>query len=176
MPPFMRLASPSKEDVRTTEIVVKPHASERRLFDAKVYVLTSGYTASAAEALSFALKATGRATLIGANTAGGGHFAPPGQRVNEKFGAFVPVGRTYDPRTGKGWEGMGIEPDIKVAAEKALVEALVRSGIAPEEAERISASVHPQGPMSRPKPTAVADASVAGVARRGQRRLWSQAI
>ncbi len=131
------------------ESFVKPHPSERRLFDAKVYVLTSGYTASAAEAFAFGLKTTGRATLIGANTGGAGHFAPPGQRVNDRFGAFVPIGRTYDPRTGKGWEGTGVAPHIKVAAEKALVEALVRSGIAQDEAERLSASVHPQGPMIR---------------------------
>lgn len=151
MPPWMRLVSPAREGVRTEETFVKSHTSERRLFDAKVYVLTSNFTASAAEAFASGLKTSGRATPIGEKTAGGGHFAPPGQRVNDKFGAFVPIGRTYDPRTGKGWEGTGVEPDIKVPAEKALVEALVRSGIARDEAERLSASVHPQGPMRRPK-------------------------
>jgi hypothetical protein len=150
MPPWVRLASPSTQGVRTEDTFVKPHPSERRLFDAKVYVLTSNFTASAAEAFAFGLKTTGRATLIGERTTGGGHFAPPGQRVNDKFAAFVPIGRAYDPRTGKGWEGTGVEPDIKVPAEKALVEALVRSGIARGEAERLSASVHPQGPMTRP--------------------------
>jgi hypothetical protein len=150
MPPWVRLASPSTEGVRTEDTFVKPHPSERRLFDAKVYVLTSNFTASAAEAFAFGLKTTGRATLIGERTTGGGHFAPPGQRVNDKFAAFVPIGRAYDPRTGKGWEGTGVQPDIKVPAEKALVEALIRSGLARGEAERLSASVHPQGPMTRP--------------------------
>jgi Peptidase family S41/N-terminal domain of Peptidase_S41 in eukaryotic IRBP len=150
MPPWVRLASPSRQGVRTEDTFVKPHPSERRLFDANVYVLTSNFTASAAEAFAFGLKTTGRATLIGERTTGGGHFAPPGQRVNDKFAAFVPIGRAYDPRTGKGWEGTGVQPDIKVPAEKALVEALVRSGIARGEAERLSASVHPQGPMTRP--------------------------
>lgn len=149
MPPWMRPASSSKEGVFTTETFVKPHPSERELFDAKVYVLTSGFTVSAGEAFAFGLKTTGRATLIGETTTGAGHFAPPGQRVNEKFSAFVPVGRAYDPRTGRGWEGAGVVPDIRVPAEKALVEALVRSGIARDEAERLSASVHPQGPMRR---------------------------
>jgi hypothetical protein len=149
LPPFVRLASPSMEGVRSTEIFVRPHQSERRLFDAKVYVLTSGFTASAAEAFAFGLKTTGRATLIGESTIGAGHFAPPGQRVNDKFSTFMPVGRVYDPRTGKGWEGTGVEPDIKVPAERALVEALVRSGVAPGEAEGLSASVHPRGPMRR---------------------------
>ncbi len=152
MPPWVRLASPSTQGVRTEDTFVKPHPSERRLFDAKVYVLTSNFTASAAEAFAFGLKTIGRATLIGERTTGGGHFAPPGQRVDDKFAAFVPIGRAYDPRTGKGWEGTGVQPDIKVPAEKALVEALVRSGIARVEAERLSASVHPQGPMTRPNP------------------------
>jgi C-terminal processing protease CtpA/Prc len=149
-PPWMRAGSSSKEGIATTEIFVRPHPSERRLFDAKVYVLTSGFTASAAEAFAFGLKTTGRATLIGQNTTGGGHFAPPGQRVNEMFAAFVPVGRAYDPRTGKGWERTGVAPDIIVPAEQALVEALVRSGVARTEAERLSASVRPSGPMNRP--------------------------
>jgi C-terminal processing protease CtpA/Prc len=70
--------------------------------------------------------------------------------VNDKFGAFVPIGRAYDPRTGNGWEGTGVKPDIEVPAERALVEALVRGGIAAGEAERLSASVHRQGPMTRP--------------------------
>jgi hypothetical protein len=152
MPPWVRLVAPSRPGVRTEETFVKPHPTERRLFDAKVYVLTSNFTASAAEAFASALKGTGRATLIGENTVGAGHFAPPGQRVNDKFGVFLPIGRTYDPRTGKGWEGTGVQPDIKVPADKALVEALVRSGIARAEAERLSASVYPQGPMSKPKP------------------------
>jgi C-terminal processing protease CtpA/Prc len=152
MPPWMRLAANPKEGVSTSETVVAPHPKERRLFDAKVYVLTSGFTVSAAEAFAFGLKTTGRATLIGETTTGGGHFAPPGQRVNENFGAFVPIGRSYDPRTGEGWEGTGVVPDIRVPAERALVEALVRSGVAPAKAEKLSASVHPEGPMTRPKP------------------------
>jgi C-terminal processing protease CtpA/Prc len=130
--------------------MARPHPSERRLVDAKVYVLTSNYTASAAEAFAFGLKTSGRATLIGEPTVGAGHFAPPGQRVNDKFGAFIPIGRGYDRRTGKGWEGSGVEPDIKVPAQQALVEALVRSGVARAEAERLSASVHPKGPMKWP--------------------------
>jgi hypothetical protein len=152
MPPWMRPAAPSMEGVFTTEIFVNPHPSERRLFDAKVYVLTSNYTVSAAEAFAFGMQATGRATLIGETTTGAGQFAPPGQRVNDKFGAFVPIGRAYDRRTGAGWEGSGVIPHLKVPAEKALVEALVRSGIEAAEAEKLSASVHPQGPMKRPKP------------------------
>lgn len=143
MPGWMRLASPSAEGVRTEEIVIKPNATERRLFDAEVVILTSNSTISAAEAFAFGMKTTGRATLVGETTRGAGHYAPPGQRVNDKFAAFVPVGRPYDPKTGRGWEGTGVEPDVKVPADEALVEALVRSGSTREKAKRLSASVGP---------------------------------
>jgi hypothetical protein len=45
------------------------------------------------------------------------------------YAAFIPVGRTYDPQTGEGWEAVGVRPDIEIAADKALDEALRRSGV-----------------------------------------------
>lgn len=153
LPPWMRQVAPAAAGVVTRENVVRPHPSERRLFDAKVYVLISGFTASAAEGLAFGLKSTGRATLVGEKTAGAGNFAPAGQRVNDKFAAIVPIGRSYDPRTGEGWEGVGVAPDVTVPAEKALVEVLRRIGISADEAERLSASVDPKGPMKKPAPS-----------------------
>lgn len=137
----------------TQEHFTRPHPSEHRLFDARVFVLTSGFTGSAAEHFALALKGTGRGTLIGARTGGAGNFGLGGaQPLGERFTAFVPIGRSYDPRTGRGWEGTGVDPDIAVPAERALVEALVRAGVAPAEAERLSASVHPPGSMERIRP------------------------
>jgi C-terminal processing protease CtpA/Prc len=142
-----RVAGP--DGVVRREHFVRPHASEQRLFDAKLFLLTSGFTASAAEHFALALKRTKRATLIGEQTAGAGNFG--GMRpVGDRFAAFVPVGMTRDPETGTRFEGNGLKPDIEVPAERALVEALVRSGVAPAEAERLSAEVHPKGPMRRP--------------------------
>jgi C-terminal processing protease CtpA/Prc len=37
---------------------------------------------------------------------------------------FLPVGRTYDPETGQGWEAEGIAPDIEVAYTKARERAV----------------------------------------------------
>ena len=54
---------------------------------------------------------------------------------------FVPVGRTFDPDTGEGWEGRGVTPDLVVPARRALMEALVRAGVARGEALRISDQV-----------------------------------
>ncbi|HEY0623815.1 S41 family peptidase [Sphingomonas sp.] len=117
---------------------------------AKIYLLTSGRTASAAEHLASALKNTKRATLIGDVTAGAGHYGGPVQ-LPGGYGAFIPFGRSYFPG-GDGWEGTGIAPDIKVAPERALVEALTREGVAPAEAEALSARHMPSEPMERRKP------------------------
>ena len=45
---------------------------------------------------------------------------------------FLPRGRTYDPKTGKGWEAEGIPADVEVPYEDALVTAhdLAREAIA----------------------------------------------
>jgi hypothetical protein len=142
---------PTKEDVVRREHYVTPHASEKRLFGAKVFVLTSNFTGSAAEHFALSLKRTKRATLIGEATGGAGHYGGF-QPVGEHFSVFIPVGRTFDPDTGKGWETVGVPPDIAVPAERALYEALVRSGVAPAEAERLSEELKPSGPMRRPQP------------------------
>jgi C-terminal processing protease CtpA/Prc len=119
-----------------------------RLRDAKIYLLTAGRTGSAAEHFALAMKRTGRATLIGETTAGAGHFGGM-LPLNDNFAAFIPVGRTFDPDTGKGWEGDGVTPHVEVPAADALIEALVRSGIARDDAVRLSATVHPAEPMDR---------------------------
>ncbi|MCA8896102.1 MAG: S41 family peptidase, partial [Amphiplicatus sp.] len=94
---------------------------------AKVYLLTSKVTASAAEHFTLALKTTGRATLIGERTRGAGNFGG-GERIGERFYAFIAVGQTVDPKTGKGWDVVGIEPDIAVPADEALDRALAEIG------------------------------------------------
>ena len=90
-----------------------------------VYVLTSGLTASAAESFVFGLRRNQRVTVVGETTAGAGHLADM-RRLPGDFGLQLPVGRTYDPETGEGWEGVGIEPDIVVEPTAALATALAR--------------------------------------------------
>jgi C-terminal processing protease CtpA/Prc len=70
------------------------------------------------------MKVLKRATLIGETTGGG---ANPGGvvRLNEHFGAFVPVGRAVNPITKTNWEGVGVEPDIKAPKEQALKIAYI---------------------------------------------------
>ena len=125
--------------------------ADARLRDAKVYVLTSGASASAAEHFALAMKHTGRGTLVGAPTAGANHFVR-GEDLGGGYGAFIPVGRTYDPVTGKDWEGEGVLPDIAVPPAEALTRALTDLGIAPTEAKALSDAHMPSWPMERRRP------------------------
>jgi C-terminal processing protease CtpA/Prc len=105
-----------------------PSSNATALSTAKIFLLTSKKTASAGEHLALALKRTDRAILVGETTAGAGHF---GRTVSLGGGyrAFIPVGRTFDPETGKGWEQTGVEPHIKVSADQALDQTLKRIGL-----------------------------------------------
>ena len=136
-PATMRRLSAPAGIVRDEHVAI-PHPSKNGLKDAKVFVLTSNASGSAAEHFALALKASGRATLIGATTRGMGNFALGGTRpVANGFSAFIPSGRSYDPHTGKGWEGTGVEPNLAVDPAAALVEALVRSGLDRSDAEAL---------------------------------------
>jgi hypothetical protein len=125
--------------------------ADKRLRDAKVYLLTSRRTGSAAEHFALAMKHTGRGKIVGSHTAGANHFGG-GVPLAAGLGAFVPVGRTYDPVTGKDWEGTGVAPDIDVPPAEALAWVLTELGLAPEAAQALSASHAPTLPMARREP------------------------
>ena len=117
---------------------------------AKVYLLTSNRSGSAAEHFALAVKSSGRGTLIGEATAGANHFGHP-EPLNEHFAVWMPVGRTYDIKTGKDWEGDGIAPDIAVDPKQALVVALEKAGLSHEEAVRLDVAEVPAEPVHRDK-------------------------
>ena len=126
-PTLRKIAGP--EGVVRREHFVVP-AAKPTLAATKVYLLTSKRTGSAGEHFSLSLKRTKRATLIGEATAGAGHYG--GMEPLDKnftYAAFIPVGRTFDPDTGEGWEGVGVAPDIAVPADQALDEALKLAGV-----------------------------------------------
>lgn len=87
-----------------------------------VWVLTSGTTFSGAEAFAYDLKTRGRAVIVGESTRGGAH---PGTRyrVGTHLRSAVPNGRAINPVTGTNWEGVGVQPEIDVPAEKAFDSA-----------------------------------------------------
>lgn len=117
---------------------------------AKIYLLVSNKTASAAEHFSLAMKSTGRATLIGEATAGANHFGGPAQ-LNEHFTVWMPVGRTYDINTGNDWEGGGIAPDVAADPKQALVLALEKAGVSHDEAVKLDAAEIPAEPVHSDK-------------------------
>jgi hypothetical protein len=97
-----------------------------------VYVLTSSQTFSGAEEFSYNLKSLKRATLVGETTGGGAHPVS-GHRIDEHFMIGVPFARAINPITHTNWEGVGVEPDVKVPAADALATALrlIREGVRP---------------------------------------------
>lgn len=102
-----------------TQTWTLPYVPGKRRPDMDVYVLTSNRTFSAAEEFSYNLRNLERATLVGEVTGGGAH--PGGTRVaTDRYTIWVPTGRAINPITKTNWEGVGVEPHIKVAASEAL--------------------------------------------------------
>lgn len=92
----------------------------KKLSGIPLYILTSPSTASAAEAFTHIHKHLNHnATIIGEKTRGAenpvDHLA-----INHKFILRIPCWEKIYSFTDSRWEGEGIEPDIKVDADKAL--------------------------------------------------------
>jgi hypothetical protein len=97
---------------------------ENAMPEVPVYVLTSGYTFSAAEEFSYNLQCLDRATIVGETTGGGAHPVD-GFVLGDRFVVNIPVGRAINPITQTNWEGTGVKPDIEIASEKALDRAMI---------------------------------------------------
>lgn len=113
-----------------SEVTGKHYGQQR-----PVYILTSKHTFSAAEDLAYTLKHLGRATIIGEITGGGAH---PGDvvKLTEHFESFIPNGRSINPITKTNWEGLGVQPHTKTAANKALniAQQQILEGLKAQEA------------------------------------------
>jgi hypothetical protein len=90
-----------------------------RLADKPVYVLTSASTWSGAEQFSYDLKMLRRARLVGETTRGGAH-AGAFHRIDDHFGVGIPDVKPVNPFGEADWEGIGVEPDVRVKAGDAL--------------------------------------------------------
>ena len=109
------------DEAWTSDKIAGPRYGAQR----EIVVLTSHETFSAGEDLAYALKTLHRATLVGETSGGGAH---PGDmhRIGDHFAAFIPDSRSISPITHADWEGVGVAPDVAVAADKALLEARKR--------------------------------------------------
>lgn len=90
--------------------------------DVPLYILTSNRTFSAAEDFSYSLKHLKRATIVGEVTGGGAHPVGP-YVIGKRFFVSLPQGRSTNPITKKNWEGVGVQPDLKLVANQALLIA-----------------------------------------------------
>ena len=86
---------------------------------ADLYILTDGYTFSAAEGLAYDLQALKKAVIAGTPSAGGAH-ATEIHTALERFTLFIPVAFSKNPVTGGNFQGKGVQPDIKVSGETAI--------------------------------------------------------
>ena len=108
---------------KTTEYWTRPELPGKKLVGIPAYVLTSKGTFSGGEEFTYDLKALKRATIVGETTGGGAHPTGP-QRVGDHFVIGIPLMRAINPVTKTDWEGTGVAPDVKVAADQALDTAV----------------------------------------------------
>lgn len=87
--------------------------------DTPVYILTGKHSFSAGEAFCFYLQQAGRAKTVGIQTRGGGR-ANRLFVINDQLMLSVSVMRSISAVTGKGFQGVGVKPDLPCLQETAL--------------------------------------------------------
>jgi hypothetical protein len=115
-----------RED-KTEQFWTQARVQGPKLIDTPIYLLTSGNTFSAAEEFTYNLKNMKRATIVGETTGGGAHPVVLEHRREAMVTVKVPYGRAINPITGTNWEGTGVEPDVAVPAEEALIAAEIEA-------------------------------------------------
>ena len=106
----------------TQQFWTLPYVPGQRLSDVDLYILTSERTFSAAEQFTYDLQSLKRAVVVGEATGGGAHMTTP-MVVDDNFYIFIPFVGARNPITNTNWEGVGIQPDVKVAEVDALKTA-----------------------------------------------------
>jgi hypothetical protein len=91
----------------------------KRLQYVDLYILTSRETGSAGEGFSFILQQRQRAKIIGEQTSGAG-YGNKEFPIGDGFVFYISTFRQFDPRTGRGWQDVGVKPDIATPSDRAL--------------------------------------------------------
>lgn len=96
----------------------------KKYLDKPVYILVNNKTISAAEALAYNLQKNEIASVIGDKTYGA---ANPVKAffIGNKYHLFIPVSIEKNSVTNTNWEHLGIDADIKISSEKALIKAQI---------------------------------------------------
>ncbi|MET0411524.1 MAG: S41 family peptidase [Polyangiaceae bacterium] len=110
-----------REGERTEEFWTLDEIRGKKRPDVPVFVLTSERTFSGAEEFAYNLQTRKRATIVGEVTRGGanpgGSFPlAPGLLMN------VSTGRAINPVTKTNWEGVGVQPNVRVDDEEQALE------------------------------------------------------
>ncbi|WMN11193.1 S41 family peptidase [Marivirga salinae] len=104
-----------------SELLTVTVKGQKRL-EIPLFILTSDFTFSAAEAFAYDLQSRKRAVIVGENTGGGAHpvnFMP----IAQGYGILMPYARSINPITESNWEGIGVTPDIPTTSEDAFEKA-----------------------------------------------------
>jgi hypothetical protein len=133
----------NRHEDKTTQNWTLSYLPGPRMTKQPVYVLTSKQTFSGAEEFAFDLMNQKRATIVGEVTGGGAHPVS-GHTVADYFMVGVPFAKSLDPVTKTNWEGTGVEPDVKVAADDALTTAEKMAN------EKIQSAKHQSAPKVGP--------------------------
>ncbi len=112
-----------REGDRTEEFWTLDEIDGKKRPHVPVFVLTSESTFSGAEEFAYNLQTRERATIVGQSTGGGANPAPKFS-ISPHLTIRVSTGKAINPVTQTNWEGVGVKPDVEVAAERALEKAL----------------------------------------------------
>ena len=111
------------QDVMINRSVALPKGAKRYL-DKPFYLVTSPFTGSACEALSFALKYHDLGIVYGETTAGAGHASTQGLTpIGYGLSAFIPNSKPEHPKHKGGFEKVGVSPDIETNSVVAVDQA-----------------------------------------------------
>ncbi|MEO5776022.1 MAG: S41 family peptidase [Flavobacterium sp.] len=109
---------------KTTKAYTAKKVNGQKYIGKPVFILVNNKTISAAEALAYDLQQNKIAKIIGDKTYGA---ANPVKVffIGNKYHLFIPVSIEKSSITNTNWEHIGIDTDIKISSEKALIKAQI---------------------------------------------------
>lgn len=109
---------------KTTKSYTMQKVNGKKYLDKPVYILVNNKTISAAEALAYNLQQNKIGKIIGDKTYGA---ANPVKAffIGNKYHLFIPISIEKNAITNTNWEHIGIDADIKISSEKALIKAQI---------------------------------------------------
>ncbi|CAM3972302.1 S41 family peptidase [Flavobacterium sinopsychrotolerans] len=96
----------------------------KKYLNKPIYILVNNKTISAAESLAYNLQQNKIAKIIGDKTYGA---ANPVKVffIGNKYHLFIPISEEKNSITNTNWEHAGIDADVKINSEKALIKAQI---------------------------------------------------